>query len=193
MMTEKEKMMAGMWYDANNNQELIEHRLKAQVLLLKFNQTPLRDGKEIHALYKQLFNDDPQSLTIMSPLTVDYGYNISFGENVFVNASCYFMDGAKITIGHNAFIGPYCGFYTASHPLAYKYRNQGLEKASPIVVGDNCWFGANVSVMPGVKIGNGCVMAAGSVVTKDVPDNALVAGVPAKVIKVIDQDGELED
>ena len=64
---------------------------------------------------------------------------------------------------------------------------------SPIVVGDNCWFGANVSVMPGVKIGNGCVMGAGSVVTKDVPDNSLVTGVPGKVIKVIDQNGELED
>ena len=75
MMTEKEKMMAGMWYDANNNQELIEHRLKAQEVLLKFNQTPLRDGKEIRALYKQLFNDDPQSLLeIMSLL----GHTVAF-------------------------------------------------------------------------------------------------------------------
>ena len=192
-MTGKEKMMAGMWYDANYNQELTELRFKTQELLLKFNQTPLSHQDDIHDLYKKLFGTVPKGLTIIAPLTVDYGSNISFGENVFVNASCYFMDGAKITIGHNVFIGPYCGFYTASHPLAYKYRNQGLEKASPIVVGDNCWFGANVSVMPGVKIGNGCVMGAGSVVTKDVPDNSLVTGVPAKVIKVIAQNGELED
>ena len=96
------------------------------------------------------------------------------------------MDGANITIGDNVFIGPYCGFYTASHPLDYQRRNQGFEKALPIKVGNNCWFGANVSVMPGVTIGNGCVIAAGAVVTHDIPENSLVAGIPAKVIKTID-------
>ena len=103
------------------------------------------------------------------------------------------MDGASITIGNHVFIGPYCGFYTASHPLDYQSRNQGLEKALPIHVGDNCWFGANVSVMPGVTIGNGCVIAAGSVVTKDVEDNSLVAGVPAQIIKKINQEKASED
>lgn len=71
--------------------------------------------------------------------------------------------------------------------LDYTNRNQGLEKALPIKVGDNCWFGANVSVMPGVTIGAGCVIAAGAVVTKDMPANSLIAGVPAKVIKTIEQ------
>ena len=117
----------------------------------------------------------------------DYGKNIYLGENVFVNCHSYFMDGAKITIGNDVFIGPFCGFYTATHPLDYKNRNKGLEKALPITVGNNCWFGANISVMPGVTIGNGCVIAAGSVVTKDIPDHCMVAGVPAKVMKVIDQ------
>jgi len=112
---------------------------------------------------------------------------VSFGKNVFVNCYCYFMDGAKITVGNNVFIGPYCGFYTATHPVDYANRNKGLEKALPITIGDNCWFGANVSVMPGVKIGNGCVIAAGSVVTKDLPDNVMAAGVPAKIIKTIEQ------
>ena len=98
------------------------------------------------------------------------------------------MDGADITIGNHAFIGPYCGFYTAAHPIDYSNRNKGLEKALPIVVGDNCWFGANVSVMPGVTIGSGCVIAAGSVVTHDIPENSMIAGVPAKVIKTIIQE-----
>ena len=98
-----------------------------------------------------------------------------------------FMDGGSITIGENVFIGPFCGFYTATHPLDFARRNKGLEKALPIKVGDNCWFGANVSVMPGVTIGSGCVIAAGSVVTKDVPDNSLVAGVPAAVKSKIEQ------
>ena len=102
------------------------------------------------------------------------------------------MDGASITVGDNVFIGPSCGFYTASHPLQYHPRNKGMEKAAPIVIGDNCWFGANVSVMQGVTIEAGCVIGAGSVITKDVPENSLVAGVPAKVMKSIDQNEELK-
>ena len=97
------------------------------------------------------------------------------------------MDGGGITIGDNVFIGPFTGFYTAAHPLDSGRRNQGLEWAKPIRVGDNCWFGANVSVMPGVTIGSGCVIAAGSVVTTDLPDNSLAAGVPAVVKKRIEQ------
>ena len=97
------------------------------------------------------------------------------------------MDGGGITIGENVFIGPYCGFYTASHPMDIANRNKGLEKALPIVVGDNCWFGANVSVLQGVTIGSGCVIAAGSVVTSDIPDNCMAAGVPAVVKKKIEQ------
>ena len=104
-----------------------------------------------------------------------------------MNINNYFMDGASIEIGDHVFIGPSCGFYTANHPLNYTRRKQGLEKALPIKVGNNCWFGANVSVMPGVTIGAGCVIAAGAVVTKNMPDNSLIAGVPAKVIKTIEQ------
>ena len=79
------------------------------------------------------------------------------------------------------------GRFAATHPMNYTDRNKGLEKALPITVGDNCWFGANVSVMPGVTIGSGCVIAAGSVVTEDVPDNSMAAGVPAVVKKEIQQ------
>lgn len=104
-----------------------------------------------------------------------------------MNHSCYFMDGGGVHIGNNVFIGPFCGFYTASHPMNYADRNQGLERALPITVGDNCWFGANVSVLQGVIIGSGCVIAAGSVVTEDVPDNCMVAGVPAVIKKRIEQ------
>ena len=97
------------------------------------------------------------------------------------------MDGGEITIGNNVFIGPFCGFYTATHPMTYQERNKGLEKALPIKIGDNCWFGGNVVVLAGVTIGSGCVIAAGSVVTKDIPDNSVVAGVPAEVKKTIEQ------
>ena len=97
------------------------------------------------------------------------------------------MDGGSITIGKNTFVGPFCGFYTSNHPLNYADRNKGLEQALSIHIGDNCWIGANVTVLPGVTVGNGCVIAAGSVVTNDLADNAMAAGVPAVVKKYIDQ------
>ena len=146
-MTEKEKMKAGLWYDANNDQELIDQRLICQDLCFALNQLKPSDEKR---------------------------------NEVIENILGYVPDDL-------VFIGPSCGFYTANHPLDYTNRNQGLEKALPIKIGDNCWFGANVSVMPGVTIGAGCVIAAGAVVTKDMPANSLIAGVPAKVIKTIEQ------
>ena len=185
-MTEKEKMEAGLWYDANNDQELIDQRLVCQDLCFELNQLK-PSGEKRNEIIEKILGYFPENLVLLSPFTADYGKNIKLGKNVFVNINNYFMDGASIEIGDNVFIGPSCGFYTANHPLNYTRRNQGLEKALPIKVGNNCWFGANVSVMPGVTIGAGCVIAAGAVVTKDMPDNSLIAGVPAKVIKTIEQ------
>lgn len=189
-MSELEKMKLGMWYDANYDEEIVKQRFEAQDLCYEYNLIKPSDFAKKDEILKQLLGYLPKGLTILTPFTCDYGKNIHLGNDVFVNVNCYFMDGADITLGHNVFVGPYCGFYTANHPLDYKRRNAGLEKALPIKIGDNCWFGANVSVMPGVTIGNGCVIAAGSVVTKDIPDNSLAAGVPAKVIKKIDQEAE---
>lgn len=186
-MNELEKMKAGMWYDANNDPELLQKRLKCMDLCFELNQTKPSQLTAKKKILKQLIGDIPDGLEILTPFTCDYGNNIHLGKNVFINSHCYLMDGANITIGNDVFIGPYCGFYTANHPLQYMPRNKGLEKALPITIGDNCWFGANVSVMPGVTIKSGCVVAAGAVITKDMPENSLIAGVPAKVIKKIDQ------
>lgn len=187
-MKEIEKMKRGLWYDANYDQELIDERLKAANLTFELNHTKPSLVEKRNQIMNELLGYEPEGFVFVTPFTCDYGKNIHLGKDVFINSSCYLMDGATITIGDHAFIGPYCGFYTASHPLNYTKRNEGLEKALPITIGDNCWFGANVSVMPGVTIGSGCVIGAGSVITKDIPDNCIVAGVPAKVIKTIDQD-----
>lgn len=186
-MTEKEKMLAGEWYDANYDKNLIDLRLKAERHCYEFNNSLPQSAEQMDILKKILGREIPQGLSVLAPVYFDYGSNTTFGEDTFVNHGCYFMDGAVISIGNHVFIGPFCGFYTANHPLDYKNRNKGLEKALPIKIGDNCWFGANVSVMPGVTIGNGCVIAAGSVVTKDLPDNCLAAGVPATIKKRIEQ------
>ena len=187
-MKEIEKMAQGMWYDANFDQEIIQKRYQCMDLCHQLNALLPSQISQKNVIFSQIFEKVPEGLEIVTPFTCDYGKNIVLGHHVFINSYCYFMDGANITIGNHVFIGPYCGFYTASHPLDYPSRNLGLEKALPIHVGDNCWFGANVSVMPGVTIGNGCVIGAGSVVTKDVEDNCVVAGVPAKVIQKINQE-----
>ena len=185
-MTELEKMKAGEWYDANFDEELIRIRLKAEQLTYDFNNARPGSEEQKQALQQLLGIDDVNHIAVLAPVYFDYGKEYThLGKGTFVNHSCYFMDGGTITIGENVFIGPFCGFYTANHPLDYKRRNEGLEVALPIRIGDNCWFGANVSVMPGVSIGSGCVIAAGSVVTSDIPDNSLAMGVPAKVTKTI--------
>ena len=189
-MSELEKMKLGMWYDANFDENLVGMRMDTQDLCRIYNNTSLKEPEKQREVLKTILGEVPEGLTVIPTFMCDYGKNIHLGTGVFINAHCYFMDGAEITLGNNVFVGPYCGFYTATHPLDYKRRNAGLEKALPIKVGDNCWFGANVSVMPGVTIGNGCVIAAGSVVTKDIPENSMVAGVPAKVVKTIDQEDE---
>ena len=186
-MTEKEKMLNGEWHDANFDKDLLSERRNAELLCYDFNMSKPGSAKQITALKDLLGTELPNGLTVLAPVYFDYGTYTHFGEGTFVNHGCYFMDGGTIHIGKNVFIGPFCGFYTASHPLNYVDRNKGLERALQIVVGDNCWFGANVSVMQGVTIGAGCVIAAGSVVTKDVPENCLVAGVPATIKKRIDR------
>ena len=186
-VTEKEKMGRGEWHDANFDEELLAKRARAEELCYDFNMGKPGSNAQLDALKTLLDTDLPAGLTVLSPAYFDYGDKTTFGDGCFVNHGCYFMDGGSITFGDNVFIGPFCGFYTASHPLGAKERNLGLERALPIVVGDNCWFGANVSVLQGVTIGSGCVIAAGSVVTEDLPDNVMAAGVPAVVKKIIEQ------
>ena len=186
-MTEKEKMLKGQWHDANFDPDLLRERESAETLCYEFNMARPGSPEQRAALQELLGVELPEGLTILAPVYFDYGTHTHFGEGTFVNHGCYFMDGGTVTIGKNVFIGPFCGFYTASHPLDAANRNRGLERALPIRVGDNCWFGANVTVLQGVTIGSGCVIAAGSVVTHDLPDNSLAAGVPAVVKRVIEQ------
>ena len=187
-MSEKEKMLQGQWHDANFDPTLLEERRKAELLCYDFNMARPGSAEQQSALKELLGREPAEGLTVLAPVYFDYGKYTHLGKGTFVNHGCYFMDGGTIHIGEHVFIGPFCGFYTASHPINYTDRNKGLERALPITVGDNCWFGANVSVMQGVTIGSGCVIAAGSVVTKDIPDNCLAAGVPATIKKRINQE-----
>lgn len=191
-MTEREKLEKGLWYDANYDIELIKERAKAEELYFEFNQTKPNEIEKRKEILKKLLPNMQQDVDISSPFYTDYGYNCFIDEGTFINHNAYFMDGAKITIGKHCFIGPNCGMYTASHPLIAEERNKGLEKASPITLGNNIWIGADVTILPGVTIGSGSVIGAKSVVSKDIPPNVIALGNPCHVIRNITQKDSIE-
>lgn len=187
-MTEKEKAAKGLLYDANYDTELLEERARAKEVLYEYNNLPPRKGDEGKQLMRSFLGSTGKEFCITQPFHCDYGYNIEVGENFYSNHNLIILDGAKVTIGDNAFIAPNVGIYTAGHPLDVKQRNMGLEYAYPVTIGHNVWIGAGVSILPGVTIGDNVVIAAGSVVTRDIPSNVLAAGNPAVVKKTIENE-----
>lgn len=183
-MNEREKMVAGLPYDPYVP-ELIADRERARRLTRAFNATTETEGGRRQDLLRELFGACGRNPTIEPTLRVDYGYNISIGDDFFANFDCVFLDCGPVIIGHKVLFGPGVHVYTVNHPLDPTERAQGVEFTRPITIGDNVWVGGRAILSPGVTIGANSVIAAGSVVTKDVPPNALVAGVPGKVIKEI--------
>ena len=179
-------MLAGQWYDANFDAGLIEERARVKDLCLELNATKMRDLSQRRKILSNILpNVDVDKVEILSPFMVDYGYNIYLGAGTFLNHNCYLMDCAEIRLGKKVFVGPNCGFYTAIHPLDFVKRAEGLERAEPIIIGDDVWIGGDVTILPGVKIGRGSVIGAKSLVTKDIPENVMAFGNPARVVRKI--------
>ena len=114
--------------------------------------------------------------------------SITIGEGSFLNRGCYLMDCAPIALGKHVFMGPDCGVYTAVHPFDAASRNTGLEKALPVTIEDEVWLGGHVTILPGVTIGRGSIIGAGSVVTKDVPAGVVAAGNPCRVLRALTEE-----
>ena len=185
-MTEKDKMLAGELYDANYNEDLIKERTKAKDLCYEYNNLKPSESEKRSELIRKLLGSTGESFLIEQPFLCDYGYNIKIGENFYSNHNLIILDANTVEFGDNVFIAPNCGFYTAGHPTDASTRNKGLEYAKKIKVGNDVWIGGNVVVLPGVTIGDNCVIGAGSVVNKDIPANSIAVGNPCKVIKTIE-------
>lgn len=185
MESEKEKCRKGQLYDANNDRELIEERQRCKEICFKYNRLSPLQTDQREQILRRLLGRTGAHFLIEQPFYCDYGYNIEIGENFYANVNCVILDGAKVTFGDNVFVAPNCGFYTAGHPFDVDQRNRGLEYAYPITVGNNVWIGAQVCVLPGVTIGDNCVIGAGSVVTRDIPPHSLAVGNPCRVIRRI--------
>ena len=187
-MTEREKMLAGLGYHADD-EELLKGRMKARLLCRKFNDLMPDKAEERVAALKELLGKTGERVWIEQPFYCDYGDNIEVGENFYANYNLVILDCAKVTIGSNAFIAPNVGIYTAAHPIVAEQRNiHGFEFAAPITIGDNVWIGGGVQICPGVTIGDNAVIGAGSVVTKDIPANVVAAGNPCRVLREITLD-----
>ena len=184
-MTEKEKMLQGKWHDANFDKQLLDQRLLCEDLCFELNSTRPSNKRKREEILKKLIPHMGENCTLLPPFMADYGCYIKIGHDSFINHNAYFMDGGGIEIGHHCFIGPDCGIYTAKHPIIPQERNTGLEQALPVKIGDNCWIGAKATILPGVTIGEGTVIGAGSVVTKDIPSGVIAAGNPCRVIREI--------
>ena len=182
-MSEKAKMLAGEYYNAFHP-DLTRERRQAKRLCQQFNDClgPLSDAEE--GILKQIVSIG-QSCWIEPPFRCDYGSNTTIGDNFFANFGCVILDCNRVTIGSNVKFGPNVHLYTATHPVDPKLRLEGLEMAYPIAIGNNVWLGGGVIVLAGVTIGDNTTIGAGSVVTKDIPANAVAVGSPCRPIRFV--------
>ena len=155
----------------------IEH---AQILCARLRTMTIYDN-DYRKVLSELIPNMPESSMICPPFHCDHGHGIILGEDVFINYNAVMLDSGFIRIGNHVKIGPNCQFYTPNHPKDFMERRKPQETAYPITIGDDCWIGGGVVICPGVTIGNRCIVAAGSVVTKDIPDDSMAAGVPTEV------------
>lgn len=179
-MSNKQKMIAGELYDAGDP-ELVADVLTAARWMDRYNARIAADRGEQLALLREGLGAVGDGVVIRPPFHVDYGYNITICEGVFLNYGCVILDVCAVNIGAKTQIGPGVQILTADHPRDPAVRAQMLEFGRPIVIGANVWIGGGALLLPGVTIGDDAIIGAGSVVTRDVPAGATVVGNPARV------------
>lgn len=179
MKTEKEKMLAGELYIAADPQ-LQAERNRARQLTMRLNMTDPADLDTYRAIMAELAPNADPTVFFQPPFFCDYGYNIYAGPGVFMNFNCVVLDVCAVHIGEGTMFGPAAQILTATHPLDAAERATLRESGKPISIGRDCWIGGGAIIQPGITIGDRCIVGSGAVVTKDVPDDTIVAGNPAR-------------
>lgn len=182
MKTEKQKMLAGELYSPADP-EIQADQAAAKLWMARYNASMGESAEHRRSLLEERFGAVGAESVVRPPFHVDYGYNIFLGANVFFNFGCVVLDVVEVTIGDNTQIGPNVQILTADHPRTPAERDAGLEYGRPIRIGRNVWIGGGALLLPGVTVGDDAVIGAGSVVTRDVPAGATVAGNPARRLK----------
>ena len=194
-MTEEEKIKAGILF-CLGDPALKAIKLKAHKLNQDYNRLYEDETEKREAILDELLGGRGKNCFFQGPVTFHYGKHTFFGNNVFVNFNFTVQDDAEVHIGDNCNFGPNVTIVTPMHPMLPDERKailcaDGVTRrmcwAKPVTIGSDCWFGANVTVCPGVNIGNNCVIGAGSVVTHDIPDGCFAAGVPCRVIRELSE------
>ncbi|MDA9556954.1 sugar O-acetyltransferase, partial [Vibrio sp.] len=182
-LTEKQKMLRGELYQGWDA-ELAHDRAQAKKRCHQLNLTCPTDISTRRDIIATIFGFTSDA-HIESPFYCDYGYNTTFGKSFYANHGCTILDCAKVMIGDNCLLGPGVIIATPNHPLDPISRAAGDEIAHTITIGNDVWLAANVTVCPGVTIGDNVIVGAGSTVTKDLPANTLCVGSPAVPIRSI--------
>lgn len=197
-MTEFEECMVGELYNCHDT-VFLRLKKRSRQLLSIYNGLAYDQKEQKREVLLDLFGGIGENVSIATPFLCDYGRNIFIGNNVSVNMNCTFIDCNEIKIGNNVMVASNVQIYTATHPVEREKRltpNWAPESgehfcqtyALPVAIGDYCWIGGGVIILPGINIGEGSVISAGSVVAKDIPANCVAAGNPCKVIRKINRE-----
>lgn len=190
-MTEWERMQKGLVYN-DFDQDLFNKRVEAKKLFKAYNKTEDEEVDLRNKIMKQLFKNVGENVWIEPDFRCEFGKNITIGDNVYINFGCIILDCSEVTIGSNTLLGPNIGLYAANHSTDATERINGGCYGKPIHIGNNVWLGGDVKVLQGVTIGDNTIIGAGSIVTKDIPDNVIAVGNPCKVIRKITEEDKTD-
>ncbi len=192
-MNAEERIRAGVLFSPGDPM-LKAIKLRAHNLDTEYNATFEDETEKRAAILKELVGELGENSRVQGPIFFHYGKHTKIGDRFFANFNLTVQDDAEVTIGNDCNFGPNCTIVTPIHPMLPEERHTMLDEngkpahlcyAKPVHIGNDCWFGANVVVCPGVTIGDGCVIGAGAVVTRDIPPMSFAAGVPARVVRPI--------
>ena len=186
-MSMKDKMHTGELY-LPNDEEIMVEQLKKLDRLYDFNMTRPTELQKRDELLKEMFAEIGEGCYIEPPFHSNFGGgHVHFGKNIYANFNLTLVDDTHIYVGDYTMFGPNVTVATAGHPILPELRKQGYQYNAPVHIGENCWIGAGVLIMPGITIGDNVVIGAGSVVTKDIPSNVVAVGVPCKVLREVNE------